>query len=158
MDKLNDFVPFVSAEEGEEQYVFSGPERGTIVVFHSPRNTSEDLIKRIIGLPGETIEIIDGQTYINGFRLDEPYTNGDWSRSKYYARVLIGPDEYFVMGDNRNNSQDSRVSSMGLIHRDLIIGKAIVAYWPKSQVGFAPNGGAVLTDEPVPASSAKAPQ
>jgi signal peptidase I len=153
MDKLNDFVPFVSAEEGEEQYVFQGPERGTIIVFKSPRNPSEDLIKRIIGLPGETIEIVDGQVYVNGFRLDEPYVNGPWTDE--YPRILVGPDEYFVMGDNRQNSQDSRNRGVGLIHKDLIIGKAMVSYWPRSQMGLAPNGGAQLTDERVPISTAK---
>ena len=156
MEKLSDFVPFVSAAEGEEQYVFSGPERGTIIVFHSPSNASEDLIKRIIGLPGETLEIVDGQVYINGFRLDEPYTNGDWSSGRDYPRVLIGPDEFFVMGDNRGNSQDSRNPSVGLVGKDLIIGKAMVSYWPRSQMGLAKNDGASLTDEPVSQNAARA--
>ncbi len=144
MDKLGKFIPFVDAGADPKRNVFHGPERGDIVVLVDPRNAEVDLIKRVIGLPGETLEIVDGKVYINGLLLEEPYIQQVWHDTK--AKITLPPDEYFVMGDNRENSLDSRSSQVGTVREDLIIGKAMVSYWPKSKFGFAPNEEGTLTD------------
>ncbi len=144
LDRLNDFVPFIEAAEGEKRHVFHGPERGDIVVFASPTRADEDLIKRVIGLPGETVEILNGRVFINDFLLEEPYIKQDWSDTR--AKILIPEGQYYVMGDNRNNSQDSRSAQVGLVPEDLIAGKAMLTYWPLSSFGLAPNGGANVSE------------
>lgn len=155
MDRLSDFVPIIKAEEGEKRHVFHGAQRGDIVVFHSPRDPSEDLIKRVIAVPGETIEILDGKVYVNDRLLEEPYITTPWHGN--HPKILIPEDQYFVMGDNRNNSQDSRSPQVGLVHADMIVGKVALSYWPAGKFGFGPGGGAVLTDELRPAAVAAAP-
>ncbi|MBK9611093.1 signal peptidase I [Candidatus Amarobacter glycogenicus] len=144
MEKLSSFIPFVDAGSDPKKNVFHGPERGDIVVLIDPRDTNTDLIKRVIGLPGETIEIVDGKVYINDLLLEEPYITATWHDTK--PKVVIPPGEYFVMGDNRENSLDSRSSQVGLVPKDLIIGKAMVSYWPSSKFGFAPNEEGKLTE------------
>jgi signal peptidase I len=145
MDKLGDFVPFVEAGSDPKRNIFHGPERGDIIVLRDPRNPETDLIKRVIGLPGESIEILDGKVYINDHLLEEPYIEQDWHDSK--PKITIPPGEYFVMGDNRDNSLDSRSNAVGLVPQDLIIGKAMVSYWPSAKFGLAPNEEGTLTDE-----------
>lgn len=112
-------------------YMFAEPQRGEIIVFNSPDRPGIDapLIKRLLGLPGETVEIRDTRFYINGQLLDEPYfVNAPCEPNKCRDRVWeLGEDEYFVAGDNRNRSRDSR--DFGSIRRELIIGQAIVRYW-----------------------------
>ena len=113
-------------------YRLHAPQRGDIVILRPPTNNSTDFIKRIIGLPGERILIRSGVVYINGHRLDEPYLPEAWVSDTNWpenssGRVL-GADEYFVMGDNRNRSQDSRF--FGPISRDRIDGKAWFRIWP----------------------------
>ena len=134
----------ISGSDPKRQ-VFHGPERGDIVVLIDPRDTNTDLIKRVIGLPGETVEIVDGKVYINDMLLEEPYITQAWHDTK--PKVTIPPGEYFVMGDNRENSLDSRSSQVGLVPQDLIIGKAMVSYWPSSKFGFAPNEEGKLSEE-----------
>ena len=119
-------------------YYFGAPERGDVVVLHNPRNVEEDYIKRVIGLPGDTVKIVRGAVYINGVELIEPYIaaenvcttlcDGEWT---------LASDEYFVLGDNRRNSTDSHV--FGPIKQTLIIGKAWVRYWPLSDAGLIPH-------------------
>ncbi|HET7738769.1 MAG TPA: signal peptidase I, partial [Tepidiformaceae bacterium] len=138
MEGVSQLVPIVDAQEGETKHVFHGPQRGDIVVFRDPRNPNDDLIKRIIGLPGETIEIRDGRVYVNDLLLDEPYITEEW-QDKDHAKILLPENEYYVMGDNRNNSLDSRYPTIGLVREELIIGKALVSYWPRSQFGLAAN-------------------
>ncbi|MGE0601365.1 MAG: signal peptidase I [Dehalococcoidia bacterium] len=145
MEKLSNFIPFINAGEDPKRNVFHGPERGDIVVLVDPRNPDVDLIKRVIGLPGETLEIVDGKVYINDMLLEEPYITSPWHDTK--PKITLPPGEYFVMGDNRENSLDSRSSQVGLVREDLIIGKAMLSYWPKSKFGFAPNEEGKLTDE-----------
>lgn len=111
-------------------YKLHGPERGDIVVLRL-RPDDELLIKRVIGLPGDEVAIHDGQVYINGEPLDEPYLDQQ-TRGNLAPRV-VPPLHVFVMGDNRRASNDSR--SFGPVHRDNIIGKAWLAYWPPSDVG-----------------------
>jgi signal peptidase I len=118
-----------------------------------PRKPDTDLIKRVIGLPGDTLQIVDGQVYINDHLLEEPYIKTPWHDNK--AKTLIPGGEYFVMGDNRDNSLDSRSPQVGLIPRDLIIGKAMVSYWPKDTFGLAPNQSPTISaTQTVPAEAA----
>jgi signal peptidase I len=118
-------------------YWLHPPERGDIIVFEYPKSPDRDFIKRVIGLPGEEVEIRDGAVYINGKRLYEPYIRAP-SRRSFGPRV-VGPDEYFVRGDNRPNSSDSR--TWGMLPRKYIIGKAWLSYWPPETWGFVPNSG-----------------
>lgn len=115
-------------------YLFGEPQRGDIVVFVSPNNGKEDYIKRIIGLPGERVEIRDGAVWINGYRLEEPYLS---SATPYTGVWVLGPDEYFVLGDNRPNSSDSH--TWGPLPRKNIIGKAWLCYWPPQYWGLIPH-------------------
>lgn len=116
---------------GRVNYLLSDPQRGEIVVFNPPNQPPDEppYIKRIIGLPGETLEIRDTKIYINGVELNEPYINEPCEPSRCPNRTwVLGEKEYFVMGDNRNHSSDSR--SFNQITRDRIIGEALVRYWP----------------------------
>ncbi len=118
-------------------YLVSDPQRGDITVFLPPNHPPGEppLIKRLIGLPGETVEFRDTAVYINGVRLDEPYLNEPCDTIHCGERVwVLGPDEYFLMGDNRNHSRDSR--SFGPVQRERIIGRAIIRYWPPPDWGI----------------------
>ena len=119
------------------------PQRGDIVVF-SIEGETRDLIKRVIGLPGETIEMSNGIVTIDGQLLDEPYVASP-SGGVLPARQL-GADEYFVMGDNRGNSKDSRV--FGPIRSAAIVGRAWIIYWPVADWGFVPRPVYATGDEP----------
>lgn len=103
--------------------------RKDIVIFFNPLNKKEILVKRVIGLPGETIKIENGKVFINGKPLIEPYIKEP--PSYFLRKTKIPPKNYFVLGDNRNNSEDSSV--YGPVPRDLIIGKDIFIYWPPSR-------------------------
>lgn len=118
-------------------YRFSDPERYDIIVFPYRYQEKTYYIKRIIGMPGETVQITDGMVYIDGEVLDETYGK----EVMQYAGVAsdpitLGEDEYFVLGDNRNNSSDSRDPSVGNIQRDQIIGKAFLRIWPLNKFGI----------------------
>lgn len=116
-------------------YLLDQPQRGDIVVFHYPGNPEEDYIKRVIGLPGDTVEIRDTLVYVNDVQLDEPYINEPCEPGRCRDDVwTLGPDEYFVMGDNRNHSSDSR--AFGTVNRQFIVGEALVRYWPPSEWGL----------------------
>ena len=114
-------------------YRFHQPERGDIVVLQVP-GFDKLLIKRVVGLPGETIEIRDGVVWIDGRVLDEPYINGDMRGS--YPPTKIPGGYIFVMGDNRNNSNDSR--SFGPVAIDDIVGHAWIRYWPVQDLTVMP--------------------
>jgi signal peptidase I len=113
-------------------YIFRPPQRGDVVVFRFPRDQSRDFIKRIIGLPGDTVEVRDGRIYVNDEMLNEPYIKEPVSYPLPPTRVPEG--HYFVLGDNRNNSSDSH--SWGVVPEDNIIGQAWVRYWPLPELGF----------------------
>jgi signal peptidase I len=115
-------------------YLLHPPERGDVVVFVPPNN-ERDYIKRVIGLPGDTVEIKGGQVYVNGIALDEPYLQ-NLTRADMPARI-VEEGRYFVMGDNRNNSSDSR--SFGSITPQSIVGRAWLVYWPPSDWGTVPH-------------------
>ena len=106
-------------------------ERGDIVVFWYPNDPSKSYIKRVIGLPGEIVEVREGSVYINGAILEEKYLDpSENASSASQAPVHVNLNYYFVMGDNRDNSSDSR--SWGLVPKKYIYGKALLRYWPPS--------------------------
>ena len=112
-------------------YRFRAPERGEILVFRYPRDPSRDFIKRVIAVPGDTIEIKDGRVFVNQQLMNEPYilskTRGD------YPLATVPDGHIFVMGDNRNNSEDSRFADVGFVPFELVKGKAVLVFWPFSQ-------------------------
>ena len=113
-------------------YLFGAPKRGDIVVFPFPDDESEDRIKRIIGLPGESIEGRDGTVYINGEPLEEPYIKEPWGDAENgagtFGPYLIPQDSYFMMGDNRVESLDARAWKNKFVSKDKMIGKLIFKY------------------------------
>ena len=118
-------------------YRFSDPKRYDIIVFPYQYEENTYFIKRIIGLPGETVQIVDGIIYIDGEALQESYGREVMKNSGLAADpVTLGEDEYFVLGDNRNDSTDSRDPSVGKIPRDRIIGRSWVRIWPLSKIGI----------------------
>ncbi len=124
-------------------YRFSEPERFDVVVFPYRYEQNKRYIKRIIGLPGETVQIIDGEVYIDGEKLKDPFGEqiGLMDDAGMAAEPLtLSDDEYFVLGDNRNNSKDSRFSDVGPIHKDELIGKAWLQIYPFSEFGFVSHG------------------
>jgi signal peptidase I len=119
-------------------YRLHPPQRGDIIILRPPTDNSKDFIKRVIALPGEKLLIRDGVVYINGRRLDEPYLPEAWTTLNNWPPngadgMVIPQNEYFVMGDNRNRSQDSRI--FGPISRDRIDGKAWFRIWPLASFG-----------------------
>lgn len=117
-------------------YRFSDPQRFDIIVFPFRYEDHVYYIKRIIGLPGETVQITDGDIYIDGEILQESYGREVIKDSGLAAEpIALGEDEYFVLGDNRNDSTDSRDPSVGVIHRDEIIGRAWLRIWPLDKFG-----------------------
>ena len=117
------------------QYLLSPPHRGDVIIFKYPLNPKKNFIKRVIGLPGEKVEVRAGKIFVNDVRVPEPYpynfADYDW------GPVTIGPDEYFVLGDNRPESSDSH--AWGLLPIKDVIGKAWVSYWPHELWGVVPD-------------------
>ncbi len=109
-------------------YWFSDPKRGDIIVFPAPDNPDTLYVKRIIGLPGETVEIIDGVTYIDGVILEEDYLAEEMVGS--FGPYVVPEGAYFVMGDNRNHSLDARYWTNTYVYLEDIWGKIYIAYWP----------------------------
>jgi signal peptidase I len=111
------------------------PNRGDIVVFEYPRAPDRDFIKRVIGLPGEKVEVRQGRVYINDKPLEEPFIASQPAYS--WGPRVVSEEEYFVLGDNRNNSSDSH--TWGFLPRKNIIGKAWLSYWPPQHWGLIPD-------------------
>jgi signal peptidase I len=121
-------------------YRFADPKRGDIVVFNTPPLAAArcgmggTYVKRLIGLPGETWEERDGYIYINGRRLEEPYIKNARRDSRTIAPIKLATNHYFMMGDNRSSSCDSRM--WGTVPRASLIGKVIATYWPPQRISF----------------------
>jgi signal peptidase I len=114
-------------------YRFEPISRGDIVVFWYPLDPSKSYIKRVIGLPGDRVNIHDGRVYVNGALLNEPYVPPEYLDHQSYPTVYVEPSHYYVLGDHRESSNDSRV--WGTVDRRYIYGKAVFVYWPFSQFG-----------------------
>jgi signal peptidase I len=114
-------------------YEFEPIQRGDVVVFRFPRDPRKSFIKRVVGLPGEMVEIRRGVVYVNGAALREKYLVSTGQDSDSLLPQLLSSGHYFVLGDHRRNSNDSR--SWGTVHRDFIYGKAVFAYWPPERFG-----------------------
>jgi signal peptidase I len=128
-------------------YKTRNPRRGEVIVFHAPeaaqcpKGTGCDFIKRVMGLPGETIQVHDNHIWVNGKAVEEPYIPKEFEILPGPATkdksITLGPDEYFVCGDNRPYSSDSR--TWGPITKSDIVGRAIIRYWPLNKAGFIPH-------------------
>jgi signal peptidase I len=108
-------------------------ERGDIVVFRYPRDTSKSYIKRVIGVAGDRIRIENGQVYVNGRALDEDYVPSDYADARSYGEVMVPANSFFVLGDHRTMSNDSR--DFGPVNERYIYGKAVFGYWPVEKLG-----------------------
>lgn len=114
-------------------YHITSIERGDVVVFRYPRDPQKSYIKRVIALPGDRLRIDHGEVWVNGKHLSENYVPDEFRDTRSYSETIIPDDSYFVMGDHRSISSDSR--EFGAVERDLIYGKAAFIYWPARDVG-----------------------
>src|ERR1022692_3538697 len=108
-------------------------QRGDIVVFRYPRDPSKSYIKRVIGVAGDRVRIENGQVFVNGEALDEDYVPTDYADARSYPQVIVPPNSYFVLGDHRTMSNDSR--DFGPVNEHYIYGKAVFGYWPMDKLG-----------------------
>jgi signal peptidase I len=115
-------------------YRFTEPERGDVVVFKSVQGDDQDLIKRVVGLPGDEISVRKGRLLVNGEPQREPFVNKGLPDRSFYAPTTVPKDHVFVMGDNRANSQDSRV--FGPVPMENIEGEAFLRFWPPDRIGL----------------------
>lgn len=123
-------------------YRIGEPERGDVVVFDFPRNITQEYIKRVIGLPGEEIRIEEGQIFVDGVVLVEPYLKME---PRYEGEWIVSEDELFVLGDNRNNSSDSH--NWGMVPMENVVGEALLVYWPPSSWGVINGAKPVLASD-----------
>lgn len=135
---VGDTSPFAFLARGADtgtggHYLFRPPRRGEIVVFEAPLDPGRDYIKRVIGVPGDTVSIHDGGVWVNGKKLSEPYINGAPTMVWGQSRWTVPPGNFFVLGDNRTGSSDSR--EWGFVPLQNMIGKATFTYWPVSLWG-----------------------
>ncbi|HEY3704272.1 MAG TPA: signal peptidase I [Terracidiphilus sp.] len=114
-------------------YHFESIHRGDVVVFHYPRDPEKSYIKRVIAVPGDRLRIDRGEVYLNGKHMPEPYVPDEFRDMKSMPETVIPDEEYFMMGDHRSISSDSR--EFGPVDRDLIYGKAVFVYWPTKDAG-----------------------
>lgn len=128
-------IPIVNVALYEKTWCTRLPNRGDVIIFEYPRDPSRDFIKRVIGLPGETIEVREGKVYVDDQLMPEPF--GPNPGSYNAGPLVVGPDEVYVMGDNRNNSSDSHM--WGPLPLKLIIGRALVSYWPPQYWSLVPQ-------------------
>ena len=126
IERLSKIVPFWQSNDRSSHYAIRPPKRGEIIVFEFPRDASKDFVKRIVGLPGEEIEIRNGTVIVDGAVLEEPYLTAKDKSNKSAYRLKEG--EYYVLGDNRSRSNDSR--SWGPVPEANLRGKVWMVYWP----------------------------
>ncbi|HEU4494660.1 MAG TPA: signal peptidase I [Rubrobacteraceae bacterium] len=115
-------------------YRFTEPERGDIIVFKSVQGDDQDLIKRVVGVPGDEIKVRGGRLFVNGEPQREPYVNEKYPDRSFYAPTIVPKGHVFAMGDNRANSQDSRV--FGPVPKENIEGEAFLRFWPPGRIGL----------------------
>lgn len=130
IDRLSRLAPFWKANDQTPAVRFHAPQRSDVIVFKAPLSPENDYVKRVVGLPGETVEIRDGSVVIDGIKLNEPYLAR--KDSSNYPPTLMQDEEYFVLGDNRRRSGDSR--AWGAVPAENILGKVWLVYWPFSGV------------------------
>lgn len=143
LGRLDDFLPFIPGDG--ERHLFRAPRRGDVIVFRYPLEPDRDFIKRVIGVPGDTVEIRDGTVFINGQPLEEDYVLAEPDYT--YGPKTVPPGMYFVLGDNRRNSFDSHawcqnrqnVQNCEFVPEENIIGQAWISYWPFEELGFVNN-------------------
>lgn len=146
------WLPFTDKDDWRP---FGTPQPGDVVVFKFPQDQTRDFIKRVVAVPGQTVEVRNGKVFIDGVEQNEPYL--DQAPTYNYGPTLVPEKQIFVLGDNRNNSYDSH--SWGLLDQDLLIGRAELRYWPMGRIGRIDHGGlssgaAVTVDpEATPSSS-----
>ncbi|GER88300.1 hypothetical protein KDW_24620 [Dictyobacter vulcani] len=131
-------------------YVFQEPERGDVIVFHSPRDVHQDFIKRVIGLPGDTVTVDREHVTVNGKLLTETYISAPYNQEGQSWQVPAG--QYFVMGDNRPRSDDSR--SWGFVPKDYLVGKAALVFWPFNTIHFINTFSDTYKEIPAPKKTA----
>ena len=129
-------LPFYDRKEEPDRFVFHPPRRGSVIVFRSPSDPSRDFVKRVIGVPGDVVEIVEGDVYLNGSLLIEPYVTRKDNSSM--GPVTVGPDALFVLGDNRSASNDSR--AWGILPTENIIGRVWLRFWPIDRLGTLAAG------------------
>lgn len=132
---LRSQIPVLPDVGSGRRYLLGTPQKGDVVVFHFPKDPSRDFIKRIIGTPGDQVEVRGSHVFLNGTQLDEPYLREEPRYNVPAQGVPTG--HYFVLGDNRNNSSDSHV--WGMVPEENLLGKAWLVYWPLTAWGVAPN-------------------
>jgi len=115
-------------------YRFENIQRGDVVVFWYPLDPAKSYIKRVIGLPGETVQLVNGDVFVNGRKLEEPYVPPEYRDEQTLGPIHIPPGQFFVLGDHRSSSNDSRI--WGNVERRFIYGKAVFVYWPVGQLGI----------------------
>jgi signal peptidase I len=131
-ERLSRAVPFWKVAESPPEFAFDPPERGEIIVFEYPKDDTKDFVKRVLGLPGETVEVRSGTVYVNGEAIWEPYLQRRDGSST--PQLTLGEREYYVIGDNRRNSNDSR--AWGAVPENHIVGRVWLVYWPWDDIHF----------------------
>ncbi|MGA2262118.1 MAG: signal peptidase I [Acidobacteriota bacterium] len=114
-------------------YRFEDIHRCDVVVFWYPRDTNKSFIKRVVAVPGDLVEILNGVVFVNGSEVKEPYLKPEFRDHESFSKTVVPAEQYFVLGDHRNSSNDSR--NWGFVPRGLIYGKAFFVYWPMSRLG-----------------------
>lgn len=145
MDRVHDFLPFIPGDNGNDRHLFRAPRRGDVIVFRYHLDPSRDFIKRVIGVPGDTVEVKDGTVFINGAPLKEDYIKE--TPNYTYGPRTVPEGHYFVLGDNRRNSSDSHAwgancapeQNCDFVPEENIIGQAWVTYWPFDDLGLINN-------------------
>ncbi len=132
LQRLSKIVPFWQDEEDSLRYAIHAPKRGEIIVFQFPRDPSKDFVKRVVGLPEELIEIKDGRVIVDGIVLEEPYLTAKDNSNQ--SPVQLEEGEYYVLGDNRSHSNDSR--NWGPVPEANLRGKVWMVYWPVPGIHF----------------------
>lgn len=146
LEKLSKYIPFIDPGDRPQRFLFRSPKRGDVIVFRFPQDPTRDFIKRVIAVPGDTVEVkpracpsgsnsCGSDVIVNGSVVEEPYISAEVQYT--FARQTVPDGQYFVLGDNRNNSYDSHL--WGFLPEENIIGQAMVSYWPLKEFGGVGN-------------------